>query len=141
MTPGHQQLEGQRVRRIIIIISCLLTTPLVSQADERAERGSYSPGQKALQWQVAHAEMQQEHYLRSTRQNLEMVQQGVSDWARRTLDDSGSYGTAASLLGTTLGIAAADQRYHLNDDRTVGLVLRDSTRSKRALLLEFRKTW
>lgn len=129
------------MRNILIIISYLLASFQAAQADDREKTMFAMTSADSSQWQQTRDGMQTHDYRRSTRQNQEIVQRSLSDWASRKLADSGAYGPALGILGATLDLAANDRRYHLNETGTMGLLLRDSARSDRAVLLEYRTSW
>ena len=129
------------MRNILIIISCLMACIQAALADDREKTLFAMVPAANPQWQQTRAGMQAEEYRRSTRQNQEIVQQGLAGWASRKLADSGAYGPAMGILGATIDLAANDRRYDLNRTGTMGLLLRDSARSDRALLLEYRTSW
>lgn len=129
------------MRKMLIIISCIAATAPAAQADDK-EKTLYAAAPAAtMQWHQTSLGMQPLDYQNSTRQNQQIVQQGLANWAHRKLADNRSYAPALGLLGATIDLAANDRRYHFNDARTMGLVIRDSARSNRALLLEYRKSW
>ena len=129
------------MRNILIIISYLIASIQAASADDREKTMFAMVPAASPQWQQTRAGMQADEYRRSTRQNQKIVQQGLAGWASRKLADSGAYGPALGILGATIDLAANDRRYRLNEAGTMGVLLRDSTRSDRALLLEYRTRW
>ena len=129
------------MRKMLIIISCIAATAPAAQADDKEKTLYAAAPATTPQWHETSLGMQPLDYRNSTRQNQRIVQQGLADWANRKLADNRSYAPALGLLGATIDLAANDRRYHINDARTMGLVIRDSARSNRALLLEYRKSW
>jgi hypothetical protein len=97
--------------------------------------------QTTPRWQQTRAGMQANDYRRTTRENRKVLSHGLAVWSRDTLADSGAYAPAAGLLGATIDLALNDRRYSLNDTGSMGLLVRDSARSSRALLFEYRMAW
>ena len=129
------------MRRILIIISCIAAIVPAAQADDKEKTLYAAAPASTTQWQQTSLGMQPLDYRNSTKQNQRIVTRGLSNWANRKLADNRSYAPALGLLGATIDLAANDHRYPINEKRTMGLLLRDSARSDRALLLEYRKSW
>ncbi len=129
------------MRRMLIIISCIATTATTALADDKDKTLYAAAPANTPQWQQTSFGMQPLDYRNSTKQNQRIVKQGLANWANRKLADNRSYAPALGLLGATIDLAANDHRYPINETRTMGLLLRDSARSDRALLLEYRKSW
>jgi len=129
------------MRRMLIIISCIAATVPAAQADDK-EKTLYAAAPAATtQWHQTSLGMQPLDYRNSTKQNQRIVQQNLAKWANRQLADNPGYAPALGLLGATIDLAVNDRRYHFNEARTMGLLVRDSASSNRALLLEYRKSW
>lgn len=129
------------MRNILIIISYIMVSTQVAQADDR-EKSMFAMAPAASpQWQQTRAGMQTQEYQRLARQNQEIVQQSLADWASRKLADSGAYGPALGILGATIDLAANDRRFRLNEAGTMGVLLRNSASNDRTLLLEYRTSW
>lgn len=92
-------------------------------------------------WQQTSMSMPYDNYQHSVHKNREIVQKQVEVYIDRMLAKTGGYSQAISLLGSAVAVAATDQRYDLNDNKTFGMVLRDTVSSNRAVLFEYRKTW
>ncbi len=92
-------------------------------------------------WQQTSMTMPYDSYQHSVHKNRKIVQKQVEVYIDRMLAKTGGYSQAISLLGSAVAVAATDQRYDLNDNKTFGLVLRDTVSSDRAVLFEYRKTW
>jgi hypothetical protein len=129
------------MRRILIIISCIAVTIPAAQADDKEKTLYAAAPTTTSQWHQTSLGMQPLDYRNSTKQNQRIVQQDLAKWANRQLADNRSYAPALGLLGATIDLAVNDRRYHFNEARTMGLLIRDSARSNRALLLEYRKSW
>ena len=129
------------MRNILIIISYLMACTQAALADDREKTMFAMVPTASPQWQQTRAGMQADEYQRTTRRNQQIVKQGLAGWASRKLANSGAYGPALGILGATIDLAANDRRYRLNEDGTMGVQLRDSASSDRALLLEYRASW
>ena len=129
------------MRRILIIISCLLVSPQSAQADDKEKTMFAAASQTSPRWQQTRAGMQTDDYRRTTRNNQQVLSRGLAVWSRDTLADSGAFAPAIGLLGATIDLALNDRRYGLNETGTMGLLVRDSARSSRALLFEYRMAW
>jgi len=129
------------MRRILIIISCIAVSSPAAQADDKEKTLYAAAPTTTSQWHETSLGMQPLDYRNSTKQNQRIVQQDLAKWANRKLAGKRGYTPALGLLGAAIDLAANDRRYHFNDARTMGLVIRDSARSNRALLLEYRKSW
>ena len=129
------------MRRILIIISCLLVSSQSAQADDKEKTMFAAASQASPRWQQTRAGMQPDDYLHTTRNNQKIVSRGLAAWSRETLADSGAFAPAIGLLGATINLALNDRRYGLNETGSMGLLVRDSARSSRALLFEYRMAW
>lgn len=129
------------MRRILIIISCLIVSSPSAQADDKEKTMFAAATQASPRWQQTRAGMQANDYRRTTRENRKVLSRGLAVWSRDTLADSGAYAPAIGLLGATIDLALNDRRYGLNDTGSMGLLVRDSARSSRALLFEYRMAW
>ena len=94
-----------------------------------------------LRWQQTSLSMKPGDYLRSVENNQEIVQQKLQAYSEKLLASAGVYAPAISLLGAAVSMAAKDRRYSLNDSKTMRMVFRDPARSRRAVLIEYRKFW
>ncbi|MGB5259725.1 MAG: hypothetical protein WBO34_04295 [Gammaproteobacteria bacterium] len=92
-------------------------------------------------WQQTHAGMRSDEYQRMTRENQQLLSRGLATWSKQAVAKTGAYAPAINVLGATLDLALSDRRYNLNDTGSMGLLLRDSARSSRAVLFEYRATW
>lgn len=130
------------MRRIMTGMLCTLLCATTVQADDRDSRTHYAAAttQPAV-WQSTSPVMSYADYRRSVYHNRDIVKQQVGVYADRLLDHAGDYGRAVGLFGVAVAVAATDRRYHLNDSKTVGMVLRDTISSDRTVLLEYRKAW
>lgn len=129
------------MRRILIIISCLLVSSPSAQADDKEKTMFAAATQASPRWQQTRADMEADDYRRTTRDNQKVISRGLAAWSRETLADSGAFAPALGLLGTTIDLALNDRRYDLNETGSMGLLVRDSARSSRALLFEYRMAW
>ncbi len=129
------------MRRIFIIISCLIVSSQPAQADDKEKTMFAAASQASPRWQQTRAGMQTDDYQRTTRNNQKVISSGLATWSRETLADSGAFAPAIGLLGATIDLALNDRRYGLNETGTMGLLVRDSARSSRALLFEYRMAW
>jgi hypothetical protein len=112
-----------------------------AQADGKDKTMLAAASQATPQWQQTHAGMPSDDYRRTTRENQKLVTRGLATWSKQALARSGAYAPAIGVLGATLDLALNDRRYGLNDSGSMGLLLRDSARSSRAVLFEYRKAW
>ncbi|MEZ5542073.1 MAG: hypothetical protein R3F42_08520 [Pseudomonadota bacterium] len=92
-------------------------------------------------WQQTSAAMPSDTYFRTVQRNRDIVRQQLELYTDRLAGAAGTYGQAVSVVGAAVALAATDQRYNLTDNKTVGVVLRDTTSNDRMVLLEYRKAW
>lgn len=130
------------MRRGKLVFWVMLMSCCVAQADDHGSAGFATGWQDASDWQQhAQAEQDYQEYLQTVEINQKHVSRLLHDYSVQLQERLDGYGTAASVAGVMVGLAVADQRYQLNDSKTMGLVVRDSTGSDRALLLEYRRHW
>ena len=133
------QQEDRMMRKLLIIITLVSLSPPAA-ADDR-DKTLFAMAGAHHQWHSPRADMLAADYERSTRNNLEVLEQGLTAWSTRMRNSGAAYVPVVGMVGAAVSLAARDQRYSLNDSKTVGLVLRDSTDSDRSLLFEYRKIW
>lgn len=129
------------MRRYLTIIICLLSHNSAILADDREKTVHTAAPPVQSQWKQTSIAMLSRDYMQSADINRQIVQQELATYSSRALNRAGNYAPVAGVLGTAIGLAANDQRYSLNDSKTVGLMLKDSTSSRRSLMLEYRKDW
>ena len=128
------------MRKHLTCVLCALVFCSAVHADE-GDTLYASASPTLSRWQHTSATMPSSDYQRSVSNNREIVQQELQTYAERLRAKTGAYGQAIGLLGATIAVAATDTRYHLNDSKTVGMVLRDTASNDRTVLVEYRKTW
>ena len=123
---------------ILLTLACCFTV----HADDR-EQTLYAAATtpQSPRWQQTATSMTLHDYQRSVDNNQEIVQRQLKAYSEKLLEGSGAYAPAIGLFGAAVSLAASDRRYALNDSKTMGMVLRDTARSKRAVLIEYRKIW
>ncbi|MDX1696770.1 MAG: hypothetical protein R3308_00700 [Thiohalobacterales bacterium] len=124
--------------RKLLIINALIAINQAAMADDRDK--TMFAAQASPQWQQTSAHMLVTDYQHRTGNNMLVLRQGLSEWSGRIRDSGGAYVPVASAVGAAISLAASDRRYSLNDSKTMGLVLRDSTSSDRSLMLEYRRS-
>jgi len=129
------------MRSILILISCLVVSSQSAQADDKEKTLFAAASQASPRWQQTRAGMEADDYLRTTRDNQKVISRGLAAWSRETLAKSGTFAPALGLLGATIDLALNDRRYSLNESGSMGLLVRDSARSSRALLFEYSMAW
>lgn len=129
------------MRSIFLIISYLLATIQTAQADDKEKTLFAATSQATSQWQQIRAGIQSDDYERITHNNQQLVIQSLGSWSKQVLAKYDTYAPALAMLGATLDVALHDRRYGLNDSGSMGLLVRDSASSNRALLLEYRTSW
>jgi hypothetical protein len=133
------QQEDRMMRKLLIIIT-LVAVNAPAGADDK-DKTLFAAAGHHPQWHPTRADMPAADYERSTRNNLELLEQGLTAWSSRVRDSGAAYVPVAGLVGAAVSLAAGDRRYSLNDSKTMGVVLRDSADSNRAVLIEYRKIW
>lgn len=130
------------MRKCITGILLTLVCCLTAYADDR-EQTMYAAvtTSEPVRWQQTSLSMTPDEYLRSVDNNQEIVQQKLQAYSEKLLASAGVYAPAVSLLGAAVSMAAKDRRYSLNDSKTMRMVFRDPARSRRAVLIEYRKIW
>ncbi|MGD2112874.1 MAG: hypothetical protein PVI50_05770 [Gammaproteobacteria bacterium] len=130
------------MRNYTISLLCTLLCTAVVQADDKDKKTRYAaaPTEQPY-WQQTRAAMPADEYRRSVHRNRDIVQQQLEVYSDRLLARAGEYGKAIDLFGAAVALAATDRRYHLNDSKTLGMVLQDTASSNRSLLLEYRMHW
>lgn len=130
------------MRKTLTGILCTLLCLPVAQADDRESHTRYAAAD-TLQpaWQRTGPALSYADYRRSVDRNRNLVKAQLEVCADRLVEQAGDYGRAVSLVGAAVAVAATDRRYHLNDSKTVGMVLRDTSSSDRTVLLEYRRFW
>jgi len=125
---------------LITIIYLLAYTPAAhADGEEQTLFAAPEPGRPL--WQQTSTAMLPHDYARTTDNNKLLVYQGLKTYSDRVLANAGAYGPAVGLLGAAIYLAANDRRYHLNDSKSMGVLLKDSASSDRSVLLEYRKAW
>lgn len=125
---------------LIIIIYLLAYTPAAHADDkEKTMFAAVEPGRPL--WRQTSTAMLPHDYTRTTYNNKRLVYQGLKTYSHRILANAGAYGSAVGLLGATIDLAVNDRRYHLNDSKSMGILIKDTASSDRSVLLEYRKSW
>lgn len=125
------------------LLCCAVYWAAAVQADGDEKKTMYAAATTAEhpQWRQTSAAMTSGEYLNTVEHNRDIVQDQLETYAGRLLSRTGNYGRAAGLFGAAVAVAVTDRRYHLNDSRTLGMVLRDTVGSDRMVLLEYRRHW
>jgi hypothetical protein len=133
--------EGMMMRNYLITIIYLLAYTPAAHADdmEKTMLAAAEPGRSL--WQQTSSAMLPYDYARTTHTNQRLVYQGLKTYSHRVLANAGDYGPAVGVLGAAIDLAANDRRYHLNDSKSMGVLLKDTASSDRSVLLEYRKSW
>ncbi len=129
------------MRNAFIIISYLLATVQGAQADDKEKTLFAAASQVEPQWQQTRAGMQSDDYQRVTRSNQKLIAGELASWSKQVFANNKTYGTALAMMGATLDLALNDRRYGLNESGSMGVLLRDSASSKRAVVFEYRMPW
>ena len=129
------------MRSATIIISYLLASFQAAQADDKEKTMFAAASQDPPLWQQTRAGMQSDDYQRVTRSNQRLISGELNSWSKQVLASNKTYGTALALMGASLDLALNDRRYGLNESGSMGVLLRDSTNSDRALLFHYRMSW
>ena len=128
------------VRAFVAVAVLVISTCPVVQADSASRDDAILAGSRA--WQQTGMGLQSdEDYRNSVSNNRAIVQRELRTVAGRLLAGGGIVRGAAGLLGAAVSASVADTRVYLNDSRTIGMVLSDTTRSDRSVMLQFRKSW
>jgi len=130
------------VRKFVAVTVLVFAASPVVQADGDGSLRYDTILHGSTAWQQTGTDLQSdEEYRRSVSNNRSIVQRELQTVARRLLADGGAVRGAAGLLGAAVSASIADTRVYLNDSRTIGMVLSDTTRSDRTVMLQFRKSW
>lgn len=129
------------MRKLTSFMCCALLVSAAVQADDREGKTLYAAANGESRWQHTSAVMSSDTYQHTVHRNRDIVRQQLHIYSDRLRERAGAYGQAVGVLGAAVAIAATDQRYHLNDSKSVGVVLRDTASSERTVLLEYRKSW
>ena len=129
------------MRNALLIITYLLAIPQAALADDKENTMFAAAPEATPQWQQPHAGMHTDDYERMARDNQQLVTGQLATWSRAALANDTGYGTALAMVGATLDLALNDRRYGLNETGSMGLLLRDSASSDRAVLFEYRMSW
>ena len=129
------------MRNYIIPMLYALVCSAAVHADDKEKTLYAAASVERPLWQQTRSGMASQEYLRSVHRNREIVQQQLQVVSERLVTSAGTYGHAIGLFGAAVAVAATDQRYHLNDNKTVGMVIRDTASRDRTVLLEYRKIW
>ena len=129
------------MRSALIIISYLLASFQAAQADDKEKTLFAAASQESPLWQQTRAGMQSDDYQRVTRSNQRLISGELNSWSKQVLASNKTYGTALAMMGATLDLALNDRRFGLNESGSMGVLLRDSTSSDRALIFHYRMSW
>jgi len=134
------------MRRILTALALVLVCCPVVQADGGDKGKGKDKTLYALvpapepTWQQAGMSLETDaEYLYRVRTNRTIVRQELRVFARHMLDGEGVYGGTAGLVGAAFAVAATDTRVNLNDNGTMGVLLRDTVSADRTVMFQFRK--
>ena len=95
----------------------------------------------AEQWQIASAGMRPGEYAYSTQHNKNIVISRMLSLSKKALSSIDTGNMGIHMKNVEFDFAGLDNRINVNTGQAFGVVLKDATRSKRAVYFEFRKNW
>lgn len=125
---------------------CLISVLMLAGSSAvHAEARDTIPAEPAqvpdYQWRIVTPDMTPNELTRNTSHNQRLLGNSLRTYSENLFTSLGMSRSEINILGTAVGLAVHDARYHLDDSKILALELRDIAEGERSLFFGINVDW